>query len=81
MGAATRVSGIESVIDETLHFAARARAAELVLVDGAPGLVVAHEGRPLLAVTFAIEQDQIAAYDVIADPARLARLTLAVLDG
>jgi RNA polymerase sigma factor (sigma-70 family) len=80
VGAATRVSGIESVIEETRHFAARAQAAELVLVDGAPGLVVAHEGRPFLAVTFTIDQNQITAYDVVADPARLAGLALAVLD-
>ncbi len=80
VGAATRVRGIDSVVEETRHFAARAQIAELVLVDGAPGLVVAHEGRPLLVVTFSVEQDRITAYDVIADPARLAGLTLAVLD-
>ncbi|GAA2757541.1 hypothetical protein [Actinopolymorpha rutila] len=38
------------------------------------------EGRVLLAVTFTVEQDTITAYDVIADPACLARLTLAVPD-
>ena len=37
------------------------------------------DGRLLAALTFAIEDGRIAAYEVIADPVRLRRLDLAVL--
>lgn len=40
---------------------------------------VAPRGRLLFALTFTIEDDRITKYDVIADPARLRRLDLAVL--
>lgn len=41
--------------------------------------VAAPRGQLLIALTFTIEKDRIAAYEVIADPARLRRLDLAVL--
>jgi len=44
------------------------------------GLVVAPRGRLLLAVTFTIEGEKIAAYELAADPSRLQQLELAVLD-
>lgn len=44
------------------------------------GLVVAPRGRLLFALRFTINDNKIAEYDVIADPARLQQLELAVLD-
>ncbi|MYW06471.1 hypothetical protein [Streptomyces sp. SID3343] len=44
------------------------------------GVVLAPHGRLLLALTFTIEGAGITEHDVIADPARLGRLDLAVLD-
>jgi hypothetical protein len=44
------------------------------------GIAVAPRGRLLLALTFTIDDDKIAEYDVIADPARLQQLDLAVLN-
>ncbi|MFE4334404.1 sigma-70 family RNA polymerase sigma factor [Streptomyces sp. NPDC056831] len=79
-GGATEVRGARAVAEGTAALARRSRLAELALVDGAVGVVVAPYGRLLFALTFAIEDDRIAEYDVIADPARLRRLHLAVLD-
>ncbi|TVT44973.1 sigma-70 family RNA polymerase sigma factor [Amycolatopsis rhizosphaerae] len=78
-GAAVESRGARVVAEETLVFGKRARFAEAALVNGSVGIVVAPCGRLRLALTVAIEGDRIAAYEVIADPARLAALDLAVL--
>ncbi|WP_433211152.1 sigma-70 family RNA polymerase sigma factor [Microtetraspora malaysiensis] len=78
-GAAAEVRGARAVAEGTVALAHRSRLAELALVNGAVGVVVAPQGRLVLAVTFAIENDKIIEYDVIADPARLRNLDLAVL--
>ncbi|WP_328329826.1 sigma-70 family RNA polymerase sigma factor [Streptomyces sp. NBC_00455] len=80
-GMAAEVRGARAVAEGTVHFARRSQAAELALVDGAVGVVVAPHGQLLFALTFTIEEDRIAAYEVIAGPARLRRLSLAVLAG
>ncbi|GAA0460740.1 sigma-70 family RNA polymerase sigma factor [Streptomyces olivaceiscleroticus] len=77
-GAATVLRGARAVAEGTLVFGRRARDAEPALVNGAPGVVVAPAGRLVLVLTLAIEHDRITAYEVIADPARMRRLDLAV---
>ncbi|MER6800305.1 RNA polymerase subunit sigma-70, partial [Amycolatopsis mediterranei] len=57
----------------------RARASELALVDGAPGLFMVREGRLAVVLAFRVDDDRITGIDVIADPDRLAGLELAVL--
>ncbi|MBF9067001.1 sigma factor [Streptacidiphilus fuscans] len=79
-GAATEARGVRDVADGILAFGRRARHAAPALVDGAVGAIVAPRGRLAMVITFTIVGDRIAAYDVVADPARLRRLTLAVLD-
>jgi hypothetical protein len=49
------------------------------LLDGQVGLVLAPHGQLFLAIVFTSEADRITSYDVIADPDRLSRLSLAVL--
>lgn len=78
-GGAAEVRGARAVAEGTVALAGRSRSADLALVNGAVGVVVAPQGRLLLALTFTIEDGLIAAYDVIADPGRLRRLDLAVL--
>lgn len=78
-GAATVARGARAVAEGVMAFGRRARFAEAALVDGAVGVIVAPRGRLLLALTFAIEGDRIAEYEVIADPVRLRGLDLAVL--
>ena len=62
-------------------FLGRAQAARSALVDGAVGVVVAPNGRLMLALRVTIASDKIAGIEVIADPDRLGRLEFAVLDG
>lgn len=79
-GGVVEQRGARAVAEETVVLAGRSQFAELALVNGTVGLVVAPRGRLLLALTFTIENDKIAGYDVIADPARLQQLDLAVLN-
>ncbi|MFE2185835.1 sigma-70 family RNA polymerase sigma factor [Streptomyces sp. NPDC059455] len=79
-GVPTVARGARAVAEETAGFAPRARFAEPALVNGSVGVVVAPRGRLLLALTVTVEDRRIAAYEVIADPARLSRLELGLLD-
>jgi RNA polymerase sigma factor (sigma-70 family) len=80
-GAAPRarapISGAETVARQVLSrgrpFAQFARPA---LVNGSAGLVVAPAGRPFAVVGFTTARGRITAIDLIADPAKLSRLTL-----
>ena len=62
-------------------FARHARFVTPMLVDGAVGLVLAPGGRLTRALRLVFAGGKIAAVEVIADPERLGRLELAVLDG
>ncbi|MGH3424575.1 MAG: RNA polymerase sigma factor SigJ [Nocardioidaceae bacterium] len=50
------------------------------LVNGAAGVVVAPQGRPQFVMAFTVVHARVVAIDVLADPERLRRLDLAVLD-
>ena len=73
------VRGADAVARQTLVLGPRARFAEPALVNGAVGVVVAPRGELLLALTLTVADSRITGYDVIADPARLRDLDLAVL--
>ena len=77
-GVPLQVSGAAAVVEETLLLTRNAMFADVVLIDGAVGLVVAPRGRLLLALAFVVKDGRIAEYSVIADPQRLARLELAM---
>ncbi|MGW7615710.1 sigma-70 family RNA polymerase sigma factor [Streptomyces antimycoticus] len=79
-GVPTVARGARAVAEETAGFAPRSRLAEPALVNGAVGIVVAPRGRLLLALTLTVEDERITAYEVIADPGRLSRLELGLLD-
>lgn len=78
-GAALETRGARAVAEETQVFGKRARYAEVALVDGAVGVVVAPRGRLVLALAVTVEGERVAAYEVIADPARLAALHVTLL--
>ncbi len=67
-GVAAEVRGARPVAEGTVALAGRSRHAELALVNGTVGVVVAPRGRLLLALTFVISKDKIIEYEVIADP-------------
>ncbi|MEU8637929.1 sigma-70 family RNA polymerase sigma factor [Amycolatopsis sp. NPDC048633] len=79
VGAALETRGARAVAEETQVFGKRAHFAETALVDGAVGVVVAPRGRLLLALAVTVEGERVAAYEVIADPARLAALHVTLL--
>jgi RNA polymerase sigma factor (sigma-70 family) len=79
-GTATEVRGAQAVAKETLTHSQRARFAQPALVNGALGIVVVVRGQLDLALTLTIKDEKITEIDVIADPARLHQLDLAVLD-
>ncbi|WP_280246812.1 sigma-70 family RNA polymerase sigma factor [Nocardia abscessus] len=78
-GLATTVRGASTVAAETVLLRRRSQVATLALVDGHPGIVVAPHGRLLLALTVTVRGDRVAGYRVIADPARLRELSIALL--
>lgn len=81
-GAAAVVRGAREVAAEARALSPRrARHARTALLDGAVGaIVVSPAGRMAAALTFTIADGRITAYEVIADPTRLARLHVTVLD-
>jgi RNA polymerase sigma-70 factor (ECF subfamily) len=76
-GAARTVHGAAAVAET---FAGRARFAQPALVNGAVGAVWAPGGRARVAFGFTIVRGKIVAIDLIADPAHLGPLDLAILN-
>ena len=79
-GAPTTARGARDVAQRALAFSAQARFAQPTLVNGQVGIVVAPRGRLFVVLGFHFRGTQIVSIDVIADPERLRRLDLAVLD-
>ena len=76
-GASREVRGAAAVAQQ---FSGRARFAQPALVNGAVGAVWAPGGQPRVVFDFTITRGKIVAVDLVADPARLGRLDLAILD-
>ncbi|NDU71839.1 sigma-70 family RNA polymerase sigma factor [Actinomadura sp. DSM 109109] len=74
------ISGAEPVARGAMAAVPRARFTGAALVDGAVGLAMAPGGRLRVVLTFTVEDGLITAIDVIAEPGRLDRLDLGVLD-
>jgi RNA polymerase sigma factor (sigma-70 family) len=79
-GSPTTIRGAQAVAANARAFSANARFAQPALVDGAVGIVVAPKGKLALVLRFSVAADKITEIDIEADPARLSRLSLAVLD-
>jgi RNA polymerase sigma-70 factor (ECF subfamily) len=77
MGALGEVRGADKV---AATFSGRAQAAAPALVDGAPALVWAVEGRPRVVFGFTITSWKIAAINLVGDPERLAQLDIAFVE-
>jgi RNA polymerase sigma factor (sigma-70 family) len=77
MGADAEVRGAAAVAGT---FSGRARFARPALVDGAVGAVWATGGRPRVVFAFTVDGGRITGIDLVADPERLGRLELTVLD-
>jgi RNA polymerase sigma-70 factor, ECF subfamily len=79
-GASREVRGAPAVAEQALIFSRLAPFAQPALVNGAAGVVVAPRGRPFSVMGFTVRRGKIVEIDILADPARLRRLDLAVLD-
>jgi RNA polymerase sigma-70 factor (ECF subfamily) len=79
-GAPMTVRGANTVATNACAFSANARFAEPALVDGAVGIVVAPKGKLSRVLRFGVAGDKIAEITIDADPQRLRRFSLAVLD-
>jgi RNA polymerase sigma factor (sigma-70 family) len=72
--------GAAAVAEQTLTFSRLSPFIRRALVNGAAGVVVAPRGRPFAVMSFTVRGGKIVEIDVLADPERLSRLDLAVLD-
>jgi RNA polymerase sigma-70 factor (ECF subfamily) len=72
------VRGAPTVARGALSFSERTQFAQLALVEGELGVIVAPDGQLLTVLRFGILRNKIARIDVIADPARLSSLKLAI---
>lgn len=70
----------EAVASLALTFAGLAGAARPALVNGAPGYVVAPGGVPFSVIGITIRHEKIVEIDILADPERLSRFNLVLLD-
>jgi RNA polymerase sigma factor (sigma-70 family) len=77
IGASTEVRGAAAVAGT---FSGRARVAQPALVNGAVGAVWAPGGRPRVVFSFTIKGGKVVEIELLADPERLGRLDLVVLN-
>ncbi|AVZ72652.1 RNA polymerase subunit sigma-70 [Streptomyces lunaelactis] len=79
-GVSKLVRGARAVAGQALMFARFATFARPALVNGVPGVVTAPEGQPVSVMGLTFGDGKIVEIDILADPVRLARLDLEVLD-
>jgi RNA polymerase sigma factor (sigma-70 family) len=77
LGVSRHVRGAEAVAGQARMYRERDRFSRPALVNGAAGMVVASDERTYAVLGFTVADGKIVAIDILADPARLARLDLA----
>ncbi len=80
LGAPTLSRLVRGAPEVARAFAGRARTAQPAVIDGDPGAVWAPDGRPQAVFAFTIVDGRIVVLELIADPVRLARLDITLLD-
>jgi RNA polymerase sigma factor (sigma-70 family) len=80
VGTSALLRGAHAVAGRALTFARFAAFARPALVNGAAGLVTAPDGKPVSVMGFTVRAGKIVQIDILADPARLARLDLTLAD-
>ena len=79
-GTPTMTRGADAVGRRALFFATVDREVRPVTVNGTAGALIVAGGRPVSIMGFTVVAGRIAAIDVLADPARLARIDLGALE-
>ena len=72
--------GAAAVVDHGLRVHQASALLRPALVNGAAGAVATIAGQPVAVIGFTISRGKLVEIDVLADPERLGRLDLAVLD-
>lgn len=71
----SELQGARAVAEQ---FVGRARAAQLALIDGVPGIVWAAGGRPIVVFGVIIRNGKVLEIELVADSDRLSRLTIEI---
>jgi len=79
-GLSRHVQGAEAVASQAMMFARVGLVHRRALVNGAAGMVALRESKPFSVMACTVRGGRIAEMDILADPERLARLDLTVLD-
>ena len=79
-GRSREVRGARAVAEQALTFSRLAPFVQPALVNGAAGVVVAPRGRLFAVMGFTVRGEKIVEIDILADPARLRQLDLALLE-
>jgi RNA polymerase sigma factor (sigma-70 family) len=79
-GASVVVRGAQAVAGRALMFARPSAMVRPAVVNGATGVVVTADGRPVSVMAFTVRDGKILEIDTLSDPERLGRLDLGVLD-
>jgi RNA polymerase sigma-70 factor (ECF subfamily) len=79
-GGSREVRGAETVAGQALTYSRIGLSVHRALINGAAGLVSTREGRVFSVGGFTVRGGKIVAIDILADPERLSRLDLTVLD-
>jgi RNA polymerase sigma factor (sigma-70 family) len=80
-GLSHQIRGAENVASQAMMFARLDLTIRRAVVNGAAGSVSLRDGEPFAVAAFAIRGGRVVEMDILADPERLARLDLTVLDG
>jgi RNA polymerase sigma-70 factor (ECF subfamily) len=80
-GATRSEQGVSAVANLALAYAMPEREARAATVNGAAGAVIFVAGRATAIMGFVVRDGRIATIDVLADPARIARIDLSAVDG
>ena len=79
-GGSREVRGAREVAGQALFFSGLGLVLRPALVNGAVGAVSTRDGEPFSVGAFTIRGGKIVAIDILADPERIRRLDLAILD-
>jgi hypothetical protein len=71
--------GAETVASRAMSFARPSAALRPVLVNGAAGVVVTVNGRPVSVIGFTVVDGKVVAIDALSDPERIRHLDLSAV--
>jgi hypothetical protein len=79
-GASHEVRGARAVAGQAMLWSRVDLTMRRALVNGAAGMVSIRHGRPFAVTAITVRDGRIVEFDILADPERLARLDLTVLE-